>query len=135
MSIDEILPLIGVILVIYIGIPLFILWLKDRRNLLGLIIKRIFGAISLLFGLTLLGWILYNLVSPTPEFRASIHVIHGFGFIGAILTGFSFIGRGVVVFGMIVVGWRWLTERRSTSEQEKERMEEEISQEKADGEE
>jgi hypothetical protein len=81
-----------VILAILVGVPLLIVSLKDRDGPLGRTIKNLLGLASLLFGVTLLGWIVYNLFSPIPEFRSSYK------------TAFQ-LALPIVMFWY---GWRWL---------------------------
>jgi hypothetical protein len=65
------------------------------------IIKRVFGALILLFGLALLGWIAYNLfVEMQPEAR-----------------GRSPLPALILSAGAIYVGARWLFAKRKTSNQ------------------
>jgi hypothetical protein len=66
--------------------------LKDRGGPLGGAIKNLLGLASLLFGVTLLGWIVYNLFSPTPEFRSSYKTIF----------------QLALPLVMVGYGWRWL---------------------------
>ena len=82
------------ILVIFLGIPLLIVWLKDRAGITGVIVKRVIGAISFLFGVIIVGWVAYNIFFPTKEFQASY-------------KSFFQIGAPVV---MIWIGWKWLTD-------------------------
>jgi hypothetical protein len=88
---DEIIVAL-VILVILLGVPLLIVSLKDRGGPLGGAIKNLLGFASLLFGVTFLGWIVYNLFSPTPEFRSSYK------------TAFQL----ALPLVMMAYGWRWL---------------------------
>jgi hypothetical protein len=88
---DEIIVAL-VILMILVGVPLLIVSLKDRDGPLGRTIKNLLGLASLLFGATLLGWIVYNLFSPTPEFRSSYK------------TAFQL----ALPLVMVAYGWRWL---------------------------
>ena len=52
-----------------VGLAALILWIKDRATWTGAIVKRILGAISLFIGLSVAGWIVYNLFYPTEHFR------------------------------------------------------------------
>jgi len=56
--------------------------------------KRMLGWISLLMGVTILAWFLYNMVWPTREFRRS----------------FRSVVQLIVPAAMIWYGWRWLTD-------------------------
>ena len=65
------------------------------------IVKRVFGAFILLFGLALLGWIAYNLfVQMQPEAR-----------------GRNPLPALVFSAGAIFIGARWLFAKRKTSNQ------------------
>lgn len=82
--------LLGILL---IGIPLLIVYLKDRGGILGLFIKRTIGGISLLFGLLIIVWVVYYIFRPTEEFETSFKSIFQFS------TPLALVG----------VGWYWLT--------------------------
>lgn len=77
---------------IFIGLPVLILWLRDRGGLLGAIIKKTLGCIALAFGLIIIGWVVFNLFHPTKEFRASRKTPV----------------QLLVPVAMIWIGWRWL---------------------------
>jgi hypothetical protein len=53
----------------------------------------IFGMITVLIGLTIYGWVIFNLVNPTPEFK----------------TGTSgLLGKYLLPAVMIIVGVKWM---------------------------
>ena len=81
--------LIGVLL---IGFPLLIVYVKDRGGLAGVITKRIIGGISLLFGLVIIVWVIYNIFQPTEEFKTSYKTVFQFS----------------VPIALVYVGWHWL---------------------------
>jgi hypothetical protein len=78
-----------------IGLPLLIVCAKDQGGFVGHITKRIVGGISLLFGLVIIGWVIYNIFQPTEAFKASL----------------SSISQFVVPLAMVGMGWRWLTSK------------------------
>lgn len=88
---DSILAILAIV-VTFIGIPLLILWIKDRGGTIGIIIKRILGLISFSFGIIIIGWFLYNLLYPTKVFREHYHSIF----------------QLIVPIGFIYMGWEWL---------------------------
>jgi hypothetical protein len=59
-------------------------------------VRKIFGALTMLIGLSILAWCIYNLFSPTPEFKTATKTFFSFG---APLT-------------MIYVGWAWFMGRK-----------------------
>lgn len=85
---------------------LIVSWMTRRleaknRRMLDLIwsgFRKTFGAIALLIGVSILGWVGYNLFSPTPEFRSNYKGVFQLG----------------VPLAMIWVGWIWLTRKRET---------------------
>ena len=83
------------ILVLLLGFPLLIVYLKDKGGTIGLIVKRAVGGISMLFGLLIIVWVVYNILQPTEEFKTSYKSIVQFS------TPFALIG----------VGWYWLTSK------------------------
>ena len=60
--------------------------------MLNIIAKNVFGAITLLIGLALTGWFIYNQFWPTPEFK----------------SGFRSVFQLIFPILCIVFGWRWL---------------------------
>lgn len=56
--------------------------------------KKVLGVIAVLFGASILVWVIYNLFTPTPEFRGH----------------FRFGGIAFPIV-MILVGVRWLMEK------------------------
>lgn len=77
---------------IFIGLPVLLLWVRDRGGVVGTLIMRILGGISLAFGLIIIGWVVFNLVHPTKEYVASRR------------TPFQLL----IPAGMVWMGWRWL---------------------------
>jgi hypothetical protein len=57
------------------------------------VLKKSFGVLALVIGVSVLVWFVYNQFAPTPEFRRSF-------------VGFFQLAAPVV---MIWIGWRWLT--------------------------
>ena len=93
---NHIFPTIVAVLAIatvFIGLPVLILWLMDKGGFLGTVFRKIFGLLTLIIGLTLIGWIIYNMFAPTEEFRA------------AYKTSLQLVLPGLLV----LFGWRWLT--------------------------
>jgi uncharacterized protein YegJ (DUF2314 family) len=77
---------------IFIGLPVLILWLRDRGGLPGAIIKKALGGVALAFGLIIIGWVVFNGFHPTKAFRSSLK------------TPFQLL----LPVAMIWIGWRWL---------------------------
>ncbi len=102
---------------IFVGIPLLIVWMMDRGGAVGLIVKRIIGAICLLFGVIIIGWVAYNLVWPTDEFKASVFMSHGLGKVTTILL---MPVRLVLPLMMVGLGWHWMTSKRDEHKTETE---------------
>ncbi len=90
----DIVGTIFVILVIFFGVPLVIVRLRDRVGVTGTIVKRVMGTISLLFGVIISGWIVYNVFSPTQEFQASYKTFFQLS----------------VPIALTCAGWKWLTD-------------------------
>ena len=87
---------------IFLGLPLLIVWIKDRGGIAGLLVRKVLGVISLLFGLTIMAWVVYNLFCPTEEFNAGFH------------TSFQL----AVPLALIGVGWLWLTKGPDETEED-----------------
>ena len=87
---------------IFLGLPLLIVWIKDRGGVAGLVVRKIFGVISLLFGLTIIAWVIYNLFCPTEEFERSYYPILGLA----------------VPIGMVGLGWHWLSGKAAEKNEE-----------------
>lgn len=77
---------------IFIGLPLLIVWIMDRRGFAAIIVKRTLGIVSLTFGVILCGWFVYNQFAPTDAFKSNFH--SGFQLIFPIIC--------------LVLGWRWV---------------------------
>jgi len=90
-AIITILMIVGLIL----GIPLLIVYVKDRGGYFGLITNRVFGGISFLFGLIIIMWVIYNLFWLTEEFKSS----------------FKTVFQLAVPIALVSVGWNWLTSK------------------------
>lgn len=60
---------IVLIVAVLVGLPVLILWMRDRGGVMGTTIKRTLGALSLLFGIAMVGWFIFNLFHPTEAFR------------------------------------------------------------------
>ena len=91
---SETILTVASILVIFLGIPLLVVRLKDSAGITGVIIKRVVGAISLLFGVTIIGWVLYNIFFPTKVFRANYWTVF----------------QIAPPIAMTWMGWKWLTD-------------------------
>ena len=89
----DLIASIVLIVIFLIGLPLLIVYLKDRGGLTGIVIKRVFGGISLFFGIVIIGWVIYNIFRPTEVFKASY------------ITIFQF----ATPIALVCVGWHWLT--------------------------
>lgn len=59
-------------------------------------LKKLFGGLALLIGTALLVWLVYNLFSPTPQFKRSISSVFQLG----------------VPIVMLWIGWGWFTAKR-----------------------
>jgi uncharacterized protein YegJ (DUF2314 family) len=68
---------------------------------MGIIVKKLFGALALLIGLGVGGWIIYNLFVPTEEFRRHSNNVGGY----------------FIIVACVVVGWNWLTDQGKGIEQ------------------
>lgn len=88
---------IVLIMAIFIGVPVLILWLRDRGGFFGAALNKIIGLLAAFIGLSIIAWIIYNLFFPTKEFTESVH---GPGLL---------IFRIATPFVMAWYGWRWLT--------------------------
>jgi len=88
---DTILAVVGIV-AIFIGLPLLILWFRDRSRAFGGVVQRILGALSLMMGLVILGWFVYNQFVLTEEFKLNYRRL--FQLAGPIV--------------MLSVGWKWL---------------------------
>lgn len=94
---DTIIAII-VIVAVVIGLPVLILWLRDRtgrRPLSRIALNRMLGSLALFMGITIIGWVVYNQFHPTEEFRRNNRSI--VQLLGPI--------------AMIYVGWKWLTDQ------------------------
>ena len=58
----------------------------------GIVFRRIFGTLAVVFGVAILGWFIYNQLHPTDEFKRNFHSVFQLGL--------------PIVF--LIVGWRWL---------------------------
>jgi len=116
--------------VIFIGIPLLIVWVKDRGGLIGLVVKRIFGAISLSFGVIIIGWVVYNMFRPTEEFEASFFTSFR---LDKVTASFFMILRLALPITMIGLGWHWLTSTREEPMKESENKASDATSEPAQG--
>ena len=56
------------------------------------IVRKLFGVLAILMGVTLVGWIGYNLFHPTPEYRAAADHRAPFG---PLILGGLMIGCGI----------------------------------------
>ncbi|GEM_PF-2984678 len=89
------------LILLFIGIPFLILYLKDHGGLTGIIVKKIFGGISLLFGVAILAWVLYNkFFGKTAEFKSNTTLLPVFA----------------VPLALIWFGWYWLTDKGQPAE-------------------
>lgn len=55
-------------IVAFLGFSVLIVWVRDRGGMLGMVITRTFGALSLLFGLIIAGFVIYDFFSSTKSF-------------------------------------------------------------------
>ena len=70
---------------------------RDHSSLsMKFALKKLFGALALLIGTALLVWLVYNLFSPTPQFKRSFSSVFQLG----------------VPIVMLWIGWGWLTAKR-----------------------
>jgi hypothetical protein len=83
---------IGGILALFLVLRVLILWIENRGDWVGGATKQAHGAVSLLIGLAILGWVVFKLVAPTEAFQRSYHGIPQIG----------------VPLAMVWFGWRWL---------------------------
>lgn len=83
------------ILVLMIGVPVLVLWIRDRGGIVGAGVNKLLGATALLIGLVILGWVVYNFFSPTEEYRRNYHTIL----------------QIAVPLWMVWLGWKWLTDQ------------------------
>ena len=67
-----------------------------------LALKKLFGGLAILIGTALLMWLIYNLFTPTPQFK----------------RGFSSVVQLGVPIVMLWVGWGWLTAKRPDTRDE-----------------
>ena len=105
---------------IFIGLPLLIVCAKDRGGVMGLIVNRVIGGIGLVIGLSIIGWVVYNILNPTAEFKASVFMSSQLNTVTAVCL---MIPRLAVPLIMIGLGWRWLTGKRDEPEEESENKE------------
>src|SRR5260221_2144305 len=68
-------------------------------NMVASGVRKTFGMLSLLMGMSILGWAIYNLFYPTKEFKSNFRTVGQFG----------------VPIAMITVGWFWLTSKAKTT--------------------
>jgi hypothetical protein len=90
---DTIIAIVFLVL-LFLGLPLLILWLKDRGGFAGTAIKRLIGLVALAIGLAIIGWVIYNLFAPTDAFRANYKTIF----------------QLALPLLMVWFGWKWLTD-------------------------
>jgi uncharacterized protein YjeT (DUF2065 family) len=83
----------------YWGIPHLAKKCGTAVNMMAGGVRKIFGMLSLLMGVIILGWAIYNLFYPTKEFESN----------------FRTIGQLGVPIAMITVGWFWLTSKAKTT--------------------
>ena len=102
---EEMLGVILTVLLIaifVIGLPLLVVVLKDRPGGVGLVIRKALGAVSLVLGVFIIGWVLYNLFWPTEEFDGDFTAIFQLGF----------------PLAMVGFGWYWLTSKAGAPEED-----------------
>jgi uncharacterized protein YjeT (DUF2065 family) len=68
---------------------------KSAVNMMSNGVRKTFGVLAMFIGLSILVWCIYNLFSPTPEFKSATKTFFSFG----------------VPLTMIYVGWAWFTGR------------------------
>ena len=86
---------IAFIIVLFIGIPVLILWLRDRSKFAGGIVTRLFGLVTLLSGVALLIFIFYSFFKSTPSFGAE---------------SLKYLFWLLFPIGFIAFGWKWLND-------------------------
>ena len=75
----ETLLAIGICLLGFFGIPIVILWIRDRlEQLLGETFLSLVAGVSLLFGISMACWIVYKAFYPTTQFQRSYFIYIGF---------------------------------------------------------
>jgi hypothetical protein len=103
----DIVGLLVVIAVLYIALPLLIVWLMDRRGIIGVTVSMAVGFVGLLFGVIIILWVAYNLIWPTEEFERSVGSYFAIPF------------RLLLPIAFIFFGWRWLRNDGPGIEEEK----------------
>jgi MFS family permease len=92
-SIMEVVYAAVVCVSVVVCLSVVALWIRDRGGILGTVVGKTLGALALVIGVTIIGWFIYNLFAPTPEFRSSYRTVF----------------QLAVPIGLVWFGWRSLT--------------------------